>query len=520
MRFDFPRLKGEIFVKLKKALCAVLVFCLVAAFGGCGKKSETAAEIKDDFFLDVKMGKTVYTEYSDGELIAQTTANDLVLSSEHQAKYPTLQKTLEKRNEDTINTAREYAGELADMAVDSMEYTDYISSYEWERSIKVIRADKHILSYEEKDLEYTGGAHPNGGIGGVNFDPQTGNKLKLSDIMVDVKDITRKVATLLNEKYGDALYDDAYTLIKDYDVESLNWVVDYHGITFFFSPYELAPYGAGLLEVNILFSENPQLFNEKYTKFPENGYFRPIVLYDEYEIDLVPNDDKVDTVAAFMDWSDDGSDIKSLIVYVNDQEHKFKKIRGYDFEIYYGEQGGNHYLLVCTFEENGYSSTHLLKIDSTNVNLLYTKEGHGAHWEGGEFYSEGYTIYRHVITNPGKMLLEKRIDILGTRMAWANFSVNFEKGIIEQADADYSIEDDTPLTALINIKAIKISDKKPCEIVEGTAVYPYRTDCKTYVDVKDGSGNVYRIEINCDDYTVKINGKPETECFSDIMYAG
>lgn len=93
---------------------------------------------------------------------------------------------------------------------------------------------------------YSGGAHDNViKIYEVNYKDK---KLTLSDILKDEKN-----QTLLNMIW-DKIKSYAYIKQSDLFVSS-NFTVSPYGVTFVYSPYEIAPFSAGILEVFFKFSE-------------------------------------------------------------------------------------------------------------------------------------------------------------------------------------------------------------------------------------------------------------------------
>ena len=76
---------------------------------------------------------------------------------------------------------------------------------------------------------------------------------------------------LLAEYGEDAFYADPDTLLSDYfawdeEAETYrpSWTLGEESLTIWFSPYEIAPYAAGLLHAEIRFDEAPEIFTGNY----------------------------------------------------------------------------------------------------------------------------------------------------------------------------------------------------------------------------------------------------------------
>ncbi|HEY7462779.1 MAG TPA: DUF3298 and DUF4163 domain-containing protein [Gemmatimonadota bacterium] len=120
-----------------------------------------------------------------------------------------------------------------------------------ERKVRVIHQDAEVLSLEETVFWYTGGAHPNTSARLASFDPASGRRLVLED--------------LLTPGYGpplNAIAEHRFRAIRDVpDGQSLtdagfwfedgvfslndNFAVADSGLAFHFDPYEIAPYALG-----------------------------------------------------------------------------------------------------------------------------------------------------------------------------------------------------------------------------------------------------------------------------------
>ncbi len=67
-------------------------------------------------------------------------------------------------------------------------------------------------------------------------------------------------------------------------------------------------------------------------------------------------------------------------------------------------------------------------------------------------------------------------------------------------------------------------DDNRIKVKAGKEFIPYRTDAKTYLELKDRSGKVYRFDLQESDgehwYPYRINGIYQEDLFTDIGYSG
>ena len=147
-----------------------------------------------------------------------------------------------------------------------------------------VRCDKTVFSYIRTDDSYLGGAHPNSYMLGYNFDSQTGEELKLSDVVTDY-DKTREyvISELKRQKeeedwleYFDDYEETVDRMFNGVDVNeddtdaadtyatepSIQWTMNEDSIDIMFNRYDIASYAMGSLDVIIPYSSG--LLNDKY----------------------------------------------------------------------------------------------------------------------------------------------------------------------------------------------------------------------------------------------------------------
>ena len=165
---------------------------------------------------------------------------------------------------------------VAEFGQSALECEDYkregFYPYSSNVFVSIIRADSQMLSYLLEWNEYCGGVHPSTYYEGFNLDVKTGDSISLDQVVSDIPALKALVMEkLLAEDGEDAFYTDLDALLADYfawdeeaELYRPSWTLGEESLTIWFSPYEIAPYAAGLLQAEIRFDEVPEIFTGAY----------------------------------------------------------------------------------------------------------------------------------------------------------------------------------------------------------------------------------------------------------------
>ncbi len=135
------------------------------------------------------------------------------------------------------------------------ENQEYFEPYASEETFSVSRADENLLSVTGTIYDYLGGVHGMYGIGGYNFDTQTGEFLdEWSDIADDEDAMKASVLEVALERCaqfgegelmysGDELKEALQTII-----DITNFYFDKEGLIVTAQPYDLGPYAMGAID--------------------------------------------------------------------------------------------------------------------------------------------------------------------------------------------------------------------------------------------------------------------------------
>lgn len=468
--------------------------------------------------VNVMIGNGDIEEWHENNVITSVKWKKLKLTEDDSKLYPALSKAFDKYNEESLTEAKALMYEFEPFA-EEMEGDMYNPAYcQAESDVYMQRADNHIVSLLESVYQYTGGAHPNYFVMGRNYNTNTGETVQLTDVLEDTSDLPSILEKKITEKYADVTFYDLKDTFSKYKTEEFTWTMDYQGITFWFSPYEIASYAVGTLSAKIWFDEFPDMFNKEYLKTPEN-YVIPLPVGLDCEFDLVKDDGVKDLICIDMVPDQYGS-YYMLSATVNGKSHTDEKNYGYDFDVYLAHIGGNNYIysdsvsdndyhIFCTWDINGKNPKIIQELYGTEIDYEYIEEG----------YETG-TVYRQVFNNPESFKLETRFEILGTRGATANYRLSRTDGKPEMTDDAYTFNYGHDVKTSIPLEAEILPDMEKTEIPSGTSLLPYRTDGKTFVDLKTEDGDIVRLSIGTLEWPRTVNGMPEDECFKELFYAG
>lgn len=123
--------------------------------------------------------------------------------------------------------------------------------YDYQADYTIRYNDGKQLSVLFQDYEYTGGAHGLANIEGHTFTISTGKEVKLSDILTtDAKyKAVQKYAYNYMQKHKDMFYVER---LSDVNIKrDAEFFYNFNGITVKFGQYAVAPYAAGMPEIQI-----------------------------------------------------------------------------------------------------------------------------------------------------------------------------------------------------------------------------------------------------------------------------
>ncbi|MBR6615973.1 MAG: DUF3298 domain-containing protein, partial [Lachnospiraceae bacterium] len=476
-------------------------------------------EIPEVPILNVMKTTLSREEHEDSKLICSAIYDNIRLSDEDTVRYPELAKALAEMTQEDIVRMEESATYMKDLYGEGDLVTDtYFSD---EEMFYVQRADGRILSIRDEFYAYSGGAHPVYGVFGYNFDTQTGKKLELDDVVTDFDKMLELVEQKLYSVYDkDMFYSNVEEYFDNFTQQDLNWTMGYQGITFQFNPYLIAPYASGMQEVTIWFEEAPELFVERYTQVPENGYVVSIPLGREYEFDMDASDGWADLIGTNAETSNNYA-FDKLTITLNGNIYVDTDICLTEMATYLvctGEPGGaNYYLYVYGGIEDG----HKIYIYDLNQNEVKCHDLKENVFFPGDWYSgveEDYEVYYDpVFTDPTNFTMQSKMWTLGLFLGEMDYYVDSETGKMQGKKASYTIPESTwPITSKVPLELESLIDGETVEFPAGSVFHYKRTDGITYVDVCSEDGIEYRIQIDTTGEDTTVNGMSVEACFDGV----
>ncbi len=526
---------------MKKIVSLFLAISILFCFASCRKDNpdpetttniaETTDSVKENKStkLSVYIGKENISSQDEEtyEFLTDLNYQTVYLSEEDGKKYSRLSSALDSLNKERAKMSKETANELYETAVENYDtyYEDGESFVTYTSNHKYLlqRADNAVVSLRSDYDVFSGGMHPNYGTGGYTFDTATGEALLITDVMTDISELPRIISEKIKAK-DSSEYDMSGSLeeaLSEYTAEQFNWTIGYQGVTFYFSPYEIASYAAGLITATIYFDEYPELFNKKYTTSPDS-YAYPLPEWSDVEFDMNLSDDKKDTICVGLSYFTEESSYKDIIVTVNGNEFTLSDIYVFSADFYLVNIIGKYFLYVLPHGYSDYTSLMVYDINGGELKEIGMLDG--TDFSYAEVDTENNeTVYANaVFNNPESFTLETKIDLLSTYSGIKVYSANKETGMPESSDELYNIQG----SEFFNLKSsidlsVKILPELNDEIISaGSDFELVRTNGKTFVDAKLGDGRECRINVEKIDYQLCVNGTPDYECFEVLYYAG
>lgn len=394
----------------------------------------------------------------------------------------------------------------------------YDPSY-YQNKLLVQRADRTVLSVlRETEGYYSGGMHPTTTYQAVTFDVKTGKRLMLSDVVNDIQKVQEELTLRLGNLYGDVLFeeweDTLSALIKN---EEITFVLGNQGLLFVFSPYELAPYAAGTLQVLFPYTGNEDIIKEHYASVLSD-YVIALPGAGSTLADL--NADGVSEEISVLPEKGEYDGYEDLTVYL-DEKATVAEDYFYTYDSYLIKKGENTFLYVDTVSDNDY---HTLYVFSAEQDEWKSVDTMGASFAGT--FDEEDNFVQEVFNNPAAFRMSTKIDLMSTYFGTKNYRVG-ENGMPEsedeffETDVAYTLKVAKPFSMEVLSDDMKPTGEKK-EIPVGSELTILRSDGETLVDVKDQKGNFYRAEVYLDDsdYWQTIDGESIENLFEMTYFAG
>lgn len=181
--------------------------------------------------------------------------------------------------EELHRTDANYSTELLGYATEDLKsFPDHFYCYSHYVTRGIARHDERVISMLSQTCVYSGGAHPTTVQTAYNLDMQQLRILTLEDVVEEgaSEQLYEMILKRVEDKFAstglDGLFEDYPTVISDavsYGKMTPYWYFNDRGLVFFFNQYELAPYAAGIIKVELEYSGLSGILKEEYLPQPQ-----------------------------------------------------------------------------------------------------------------------------------------------------------------------------------------------------------------------------------------------------------
>lgn len=435
-------------------------------------------------------------EGAGAELSASVDAFNAVISSQAQETYTKLLNSVQADVELNVEG--------------SSNYLNYTDAY-------VMRADSRALSLVFRTENYTRGIYDALSFTCANFDAATGRELALGQVASDVGQLTEVLKEALEQKYPKVEFYDLETALQQYAQmpERYVWALGYQGISFYFSPCELAPEEYGALTVGLRYDDHPQLFSLYHTYQPYS-YVVPLIEGEclNYDLDRDGVSDQISLRPHEVKGRINGLDIS----VASDTFTINTVIESYDAYVVYAGLGRN-YLFINAFNGTGYGYISVYRLERSGASLVGMIYDTSLQAAGFTAECPGIPL----LTQPENILLGSKIELLGTLTGVKNYSIG-AGGMPESPDEYYRVYANTTLTAKTAFATAGIDPvtgrglNSAVKVEPGTRLYYLRSDGRSFVDMMTEQGVCCRMYVSGKGASQTVNGMSVADCFDGVIY--
>ncbi len=272
---------------MRKRFCILLIVCLLLSLCACRRNPPDTSLPSEAEQTSTQNSAVINTDSESTELVAvsvpavteNTTAGDGTVIFRY--IYQNMSLVLHKpqvadkiiidflNRVDSTKSAADATEDLAKSVYDgSKNWTPYL----YQITYSPTRIDHKVLSLFGNNVVFSGSGHPERTCVSASYDLLTGDVLTLASIMSkDAKadQFCQLVLDSLSEMAeGDYLYDNYKETVKDrFNMDTSQdeaWYFTQTGLSFYFAPYEIAPYASGVITVEIPYEKLKDLVLADY----------------------------------------------------------------------------------------------------------------------------------------------------------------------------------------------------------------------------------------------------------------
>lgn len=380
-----------------------------------------------------------------------------------------------------------------------------------EYSTGVVRADTVITSLLTTRYADYHGAHPSTVYMTKNFDSISGQELDIYDVINEdqMDGLPELIADTLLGEYPEVDFYEPENLTGTVDDllgmnSDLTFTLDYSGITFYFSAYDLAPYAYGPQFVTFRYEDYPDLVKTEYQQAPDN-YIYPL---NSYGSNILPDGRELELhIFAFGEEYAEGYTIDTAL---EGNKASYEIYDAFDVTPWLVHFNDNDYMYVewSTFNDYG-----MISVFDLNGSKVETPQEFPGSLPGSP-------------TNPENMKIRRRGDLLSTVGTFCYYSVGNDGMPVALTDYEF-INSEVELTLKQDLTCECRSDFDAPEdaaeetLAKGTRIRFYAQNEKEgWVDCVLPDGRYVRIYVDCSDYPRTVDGKDIELLFDGLFWAG
>ncbi len=337
-------------------------------------------------------------EWSEDEakLLTSIDYSIVTLADTSKELYPELDKALTQRADNwklNFDVETEELGNNAkqEYAAVGEEFETYVSTVD----VQVRRCDDVVVSLLTDSLADYYQIEDCRRFHGTNLDTETGVEISLTDVVKDLDELPALIEeAMAASSWAGVLQDETY--IDEYftnmAVVDISWTLDYNGITFHFSPGDIADEFYGNINALISFADHPELFNEKYSAVPDS-YGARLNVGHPYFYDLNGDGDTEELLITGL-YDEENDFYNGVDLYVDDNLLS-EELFAYDYIPYLIKTAEDSYYLYLFCQGDASSELFVYSLDEDI-------EAVGDMMASCHCEDDSYSI----ITDPDSMLLD------------------------------------------------------------------------------------------------------------------
>ena len=451
--------------------------------------------------------------YEDGEFL------------EYQGLYTELSDSLSDYNKSALKRFRSLMAECKENSEEDKSFLDesndmYEYFYTVDIDSEVTRSDSVVFSILDTTYTFMGSPHPVLGFTSYNIDSETGDFLKISDVITDKDTFIDRLDKKLHEENPDLDNELAVSDLKaslqdmydEIDGMSLTFNLSHDSLDLSFAPDELTFYAAGEKHVSLRFSDNADIIDEKYTKTSENyasyvGFDTPVTFKGK---DGSPKTLTVSYENSKGEYMDDCYD---LTIDLDGEKFTDTVMYSYGLYPYIMYQDNTAFLYVRSRTDNDYEMTNIYDLNGKTASKVEEDLG-------GSFYSTAPI-------DPEDFIMYTRSDILSTYTIFRHYELDTDGRPLPkteewwiQTDRKLKLKSDLTVSVMDELSFDGIDNGKDEKLTEGTTLRAIRTNGFAWVDCELEDGRYARLYIDNSDWPQTVDGKDIEALFDGIIFAG